>query len=138
MFCFDTDVDELVLQIDDPILAIPATTIRNLVPAQLSETTSTELTRLRRLKKEASVLQRRTSNAERLDKDYIPKPQAMLPYAMTMPIPKSVAPYQSVYMKTVDIAAAAAVATQEEDKIRTHQAEIAHSIRYPKRWLITC
>ena len=103
--CFDTDVDELVLQIDDPILAIPATPIRNLVTAQLSERTSTELTRLRRLKNEASMLQRRASNAERLDKDYIPKPQAMLQHAMTMPIPKSVAPYRSVYMKTVDIPA---------------------------------
>ena len=69
--CFDTDVDELVLQIDDPILAIPATPIRNLVTTQLSERTSTELTRLRRLKKEASVLQHRASSAERLDKDYL-------------------------------------------------------------------
>ena len=111
---FDTDVDELVLQKDDPILAIPATPIRNLVTTQLSERTSTELTRLRRLKKEASVLQHRASSAERLDKDYIPKPQAMLSHAMTMPIPKSVAPYRSVYVKTVDIGTAAAVATQEK------------------------
>ena len=85
--CFDTDVDELILQIDDPILAIPATPIRNLVTAHSSERTYTELTR--RLKNEASVLQLRASNAERLDKDYIPKPQAMLPHAMTIPIPKS-------------------------------------------------
>ena len=65
--CFATDVDELVLQTDDPILAIPATPIRNLVTAQLSERTSMELTRLRRVKKEASVLQRRASNAEHLE-----------------------------------------------------------------------
>ena len=89
------------------------------------------------------MLQHRTSNAERLDKDYniIPKPQAMFPHAMTMPIPKSVAPYRSVYMKTVDIATAAAVATQEEDNLHSssrNEAEIAHCIRYPKRWLITC
>ena len=123
-FCFDTDVDELVLQIEDPILAIPATSIRNLVTTQLSERTSTELTRLRRLKKEASVLPLRASNAERLDKDYIPKQQAMLLHAMTMPIPNSVAPYRSVYMTTVDIAAA-----QQEETIRVHTCNEAKIFR---------
>ena len=119
------------------VLAIPTTPIRNLVTAQLSERTSMELTRLRRLKKEARVLQRRASNAERLDMDYIPQPQAVLPQAMIMPIPTSVAPKpRSVYKKTVDIATAAAVATQEEETNRAHTRNEAEIFRCmtPATW----